>query len=77
MQWNSTNQVSDLKHVCFLGIKHSFLEARYKPEQLVINTMFNTLSHEEEASIFERDKADKLTQQGEFLPKCDLNRFLA
>jgi hypothetical protein len=53
MQWNSTNQVSNFKNVCLLGVKHSFLEARYKPEQLAINAMFNTLSHEEEASAFE------------------------
>jgi hypothetical protein len=43
----------------------------------VINELFNTLSHEEEASIRERDKAHKLTQQGELLPNGDLDRFLA
>jgi hypothetical protein len=77
MLWDSTNQVSNLEYVCFLGIKHLFLEARYKPEQLVINEMFNTLSHGEEASIFEQGKVDKLTQQGEFLLNRDLDRFLA
>lgn len=39
--------------------------------------MFDTLSHEEAASVFERQEVNKLTQQGEFLLDCDLDRFLA
>jgi hypothetical protein len=42
----------------------------------VINALFNTLSHGEEASMPERDKASKLTQRGELLPNGGLDRFL-
>jgi hypothetical protein len=51
MKWSSTNQVSNFEYVGFFGIKHPFLEARYKPEQLAINAMFDMLSHDA-VSIF-------------------------